>query len=137
MAGQKGRDVLIRIADGLGGYETLAGIRTSRLELGANRVDATSADSPQAWRETLAGAGTKSARISGAGVFKDAVSDVRMRSVFFDGETPDWQFVIPGLGVISGAFAISALSWSGRHDGEAEFSVTLESAGAIAFEPAP
>ncbi|MCI4646419.1 MAG: phage major tail protein, TP901-1 family [Hyphomonadaceae bacterium] len=136
MAGQKGRDVLIRIADGQGGYETLAGIRTTKLELSASRVDATSADSAEAWRELMTAAGTKSARISGAGVFKDATSDIRMRTVFFGAETPDWQFVVPDLGTISGPFMISALSWSGRHDGEAEFAVMLESAGQIQFAAA-
>lgn len=133
MAGQKGRDVLIRIADGSGGFETLAGIRTTRFELASSRVDATSADSAEAWRELMTSAGTKSARISGAGVFKDAASDLRMRSVFFDADTPDWQFIVPDFGTLEGPFMISALSWSGRHDGEAEFAVTLESAGQVTF----
>ncbi len=136
MAGQKGRDVLIRISDGAGEFETLAGIRTTRFELSASRVDATSADSAAAWRELMTAAGTKSARISGAGVFKDAASDLRMRSVFFGAETPDWQFVVPDFGTLEGPFMISALSWSGRHDGEAEFAVTLESAGQVTFAAA-
>lgn len=136
MAGQKGRDVLIRIADGAGHFETLAGIRTTRFQLSAGRVDATSADSPAAWRELLAGAGVKSAKVSGAGVFKDAASDARMREVFFAGEAPDWQLVIPGFGTLGGAFQIVELIWDGRFDGEAGFSVSLESAGALGFTPA-
>lgn len=134
MAGQKGRDLLIQVADGAGAYVTLAGIRASRIELSAARVDATNADSPEAWRELLAGAGARSASISGSGVFKDAESDVRMREIFFASEHPDWRFFLPGLGTLTGPFQIAALSWSGRHDGEAEFSVTLESAGAVTFE---
>lgn len=133
MAGQKGRDVLIRIDNGAGGFTSLAGIRTTRLELSATRVDSTNIDSPEAWRELLSGAGVKSARIAGAGAFKDAESDARMREVFFSGEIPDWQFVIPGLGTIEGPFQIGDLAWSGRHDGEAEFSVALESAGPLSF----
>lgn len=134
MAGQKGRDLLIQVADGAGGYVTLAGIRTSRMELSTARVDATNADSPEAWRELLAGAGARAASISGAGVFKDAASDARMREIFFAAQAPDWRFFVPGMGAIIGPFQIAALSWSGRHDGEAEFSVTLESAGAVSFE---
>ena len=133
MAGQKGRDVLIRVSDGAGGYETLAGIRTTRFQLSAARIDATSADSPDAWRELVAGAGVKSARVSGAGVFKDAASDMRMREVFFSGQAPDWELVVPGFGVLRGAFQISELAWDGTHDGEAGFSVSLESAGALGF----
>ena len=133
MAGQKGRDMLIRISDGAGGYTTLAGIRTTRFQLSSVRVDGTSADSEQAWRELVAGAGVKSARVSGAGVFKDAASDARMREVFFAGATPDWELVIPDFGTLSGAFQIAELAWEGSHDGEAGFAVTLESAGILAF----
>ncbi|MBD3813629.1 MAG: phage major tail protein, TP901-1 family [Betaproteobacteria bacterium] len=134
MAGQKGRDILLKISDGGGGYVTLAGIRASRIQLSAALVDATSADSPEAWRELLAGAGAKTAKVTGRGVFKDAASDARMRTVFFAGEAPDWQFILPDFGTLQGAFQVSELSWSGEHDGEAEFSVTLESAGLVSFE---
>ncbi len=135
MAGQKGRDVLIRIADGEGGYETLAGIRSTRFQLSSVRVDGTSADSPDAWRELVAGAGVRSAKVSGAGVFKDAASDARMREVFFAGAVPDWELVIPHFGSLTGAFQIAELVWEGSYDGEAGFSVTLESAGALVFLP--
>ena len=67
-------------------------------------------------------------------MFKDAASDARMRTVFFAGEAPDWQFILPDFGTLQGAFQVSELSWSGEHDGEAEFSVTLESAGLVSFE---
>jgi TP901-1 family phage major tail protein len=137
MAGQKGRDILLKISDGAGAYVTLAGIRASRIQLSAALVDATSADSPEAWRELLAGAGAKTAKVTGRGVFKDAASDARMRAVFFAGETPDWQFILPDFGTLAGAFQVSELSWSGAHDGEAEFSVTLESAGLVSFEAIP
>jgi TP901-1 family phage major tail protein len=136
MAGQKGRDILLKISDGAGGFVTLAGIRASRIQLSAALVDATSADSPEAWRELLAGAGAKTAKVTGRGVFKDAASDARMRAVFFAGEAPDWQFILPDFGTLEGAFQVSELSWSGEHDGEAEFSVTLESAGLVTFEAA-
>ncbi|MEZ5945912.1 MAG: phage major tail protein, TP901-1 family [Hyphomonas sp.] len=136
MAGQKGRDILLKISDGAGAFVTLAGIRASRIQLSAAMVDATGADSPEAWRELLAGAGARSARVAGRGVFKDSASDARMRSVFFAGDAPAWQLVLPDFGVLEGVFQITELSWSGEHDGEAEFSVTLESAGLITFEAA-
>ena len=134
MAGQRGRDILLKIDDGAGGFVTVAGVRASRIELNAGMVDATGMDSPDAWRELIAGAGTKTARVSGRGVFRDAASDARMRAVFFAGEAPGWQLVLPHFGVLEGAFQITQLSWSGTHEGEAEFSVTLESAGALGFE---
>lgn len=134
MGTQRGRDILVKISDGGAGFVTLAGVRASRIELRSQQVDATGADSPDAWRELLASAGTKAARVSGRGVFRDAASDARMRAVFFAGEAPDWQLILPDFGVLKGAFQISELTWSGAHDGEAEFSVTLESAGALSFE---
>ncbi|MBY9067286.1 phage major tail protein, TP901-1 family [Hyphomonas sp. WL0036] len=134
MAGQRGRDLLLKISDGAGAFVTVAGVRASRIELNAGMVDATGMDSPDAWRELIAGAGTKTARVTGRGVFRDAASDARMRAVFFAGEAPDWQLVLPHFGILQGAFQISQLSWSGTHEGEAEFSVTLESAAALGFE---
>lgn len=61
MAGQKGRDVLIKISDGgtPDAFLTVAGIRTSTFELEQKGVDATSMESPGGWRELLAGAGLK------------------------------------------------------------------------------
>ena len=137
MAGQRGRDILLKIADGAGGFTTLAGVRSSRIQLSAGMVDGTSADSAEAWRELIDGAGVKTARVTGRGVFKDAASDARMLAVFFAGEAPDWQLILPDFGILEGAFQITELSWSGAHDGEAEFSVTLESAGRLGFEVLP
>ena len=135
MAGQRGRDVLIRISDGGDpeSFVTLAGIRASELDLNQQAVDATSADSPEGWRELLAGAGLKSMRVRGRGLFKDAASDARMRSVFFAAEIARWQLIVPGLGSFTGAFQIIQLNWGGTHDGEATFSVELQSAGQLTF----
>jgi len=137
MAGQKGRDILLKISDGAGGFVTLAGIRASRIQLSAALVERVACGVLEAWRELLAGAGAKTAKVTGRGVFKDAASDARMRTVFFAGEAPDWQFILPDFGTLEGAFLVSELSWSGEHDGEAEFAVTLESAGLVTFEAAP
>lgn len=135
MAGQRGRDVLIKLSDGQEPetFETLAGIRTSEFELNQRAVDATSADSPQGWRELLAGAGVKSMRVRGRGLFKDSASDARMQAIFFAGAIERWELVVPGLGQFTGAFQIAQLSYSGTHDGEAMFAVDLQSAGELSF----
>ena len=136
MAGQKGRDVLIKVSDGgvPETFITLAGIRSSDIELNAQSVDGTAADSVDGWREIIAGAGVKSARVRGKGVFKDADSDQRMQRIFFAAEVVTWQLIIPGLGVLTGPLHIRELKWGGVFDGEVSFSVDLESAGALAFE---
>jgi len=133
MAAQKGKDLLLKLADGSGGFVTVAGLRTRRFTLNAEAVDITHAESAGRWRELLAGAGVRRASMSGAGVFKDAASDALMRQVFFDGEIRAWQVFIPDFGLIEGMFQISSLDYRGDHASEVTFDVTLESAGALTF----
>jgi TP901-1 family phage major tail protein len=138
MAGQKGRDILLKIGDGGAPevFTTVAGIRARTVSLNAQMVDATSADSPGAWRELIAGAGVKAALVRGAGVFKDAQSDGLVRASFFAQTACAWMLVIPDFGVIEGPFLIEALDYAGEEDGEAGFSIALASAGALSFTPA-
>lgn len=133
MSGQKGRDVLIKIADGED-FVTVAGIRAKTISLNARSVDGTSGESPEAWRELIAGAGVKSASVSGAGVFKDAASDALMQQTFFAQSVANFQLLIPDFGAFAGPFLVEALDYSGDHDGEATFAITLASAGALSFE---
>ena len=74
MAAQKGKDLLIKIADGAS-YATVAGLRTRWLAFNAETVDITHAESANRWRELLDGAGVKRASVSGRGLFKDAASE--------------------------------------------------------------
>lgn len=134
MVAQNGRDLLIKLdMTGSGVFETMAGLRASRISFNADTVDVTSLESPGRWRELLAGAGVRTAAISGSGVFKDANTDERARQIFFDGETPNFQVILPDFGVVEGAFQITALDYSGNYDGEATFEISLASAGALAF----
>lgn len=135
MAGQKGRDVLIKIGDGGApeAFTTIAGVRAKTISLNARTIDGTSGESAEAWRELIAGAGVKSATVSGAGVFKDAASDAALREAFFAQAARNFQLVIPDFGVLAGPFLVEALDYSGDHDGEAAFAVTLASAGLITF----
>jgi TP901-1 family phage major tail protein len=134
MAVQAGKDLLIKIDQtGDGQFETIAGLRATRLSFNAETVDVTSLESTGGWRELLAGAGVKSASISGSGVFRDANTDERARQIFFDGEIPDFQVVIPDFGVVEGPFQITALEFAGSHNGEATYEVSLASAGVLTF----
>ena len=134
MTVQSGRDLLIKMdMTGDGQFHTVAGLRATRLSFNAETVDVTSLESEGGWRELLAGAGVKSADISGSGVFRDADSDARARQAFFDGAVLRVQLVIPGFGVVEGPFQITALDYAGSHDGEATFALALASAGVLAF----
>jgi TP901-1 family phage major tail protein len=134
MAAQKGKDLLLKIdSDGAGNFVTVAGLRSRTLAFNAESVDVTHQESAGQWRELLAGAGVRSARITGAGIFKDAASDETLRSVFFAGTIRDWQVVIPDFGTVEGPFQIVALELTGRHDAEVDFELGLESAGELTF----
>jgi TP901-1 family phage major tail protein len=132
MVAQKGKDLLLKIDNG-GSFATVAGLRSKRIAFNSETVDITDADSAGRWRELLAGSGVQRAAISGSGIFKDAASDATMRQRFFAGEISDWQLAVPDFGVVEGPFQITALEYTGSHDGEVSFEVALESAGPVSF----
>ncbi|WP_299041159.1 phage major tail protein, TP901-1 family [uncultured Tateyamaria sp.] len=134
MGAQNGKDLLLKVdmtSDGQ--FETIAGLRATRVSFNAESVDVTSLESQGGWRELLAGAGVRSANITGAGVFKDEGTDERARQIFFDGETPSFQVIIPDFGIVEGPFQVTSLEYSGSHNGEATYEMSLASAGAVTF----
>lgn len=134
MAVQNGRDLLIKMdVVGDGTFQTIGGLRASRLAFNAETVDVTSLESEGGWRELLGGAGVRSASISGSGVFRDAATDGRARQVFFDGEVPRFQVVIPDFGIVEGPFQITSLEYAGSYNGEATYEMSMSSAGALVF----
>ena len=133
MAAQNGRDMLVKIKNEVDEFITLAGLRSKAFRLNAQAVDITNTDSAEGWKELLPGAGVKSAEISGAGVFRDADSDVLARSAFFEQSVQTYRFIIPDFGVIEGPFLLTSLSYAGTYQGEANYELTLLSAGAPNF----
>lgn len=132
MTAQKGKDLLVKIADGAG-FTTVAGMRSRRLTFNAETVDVTNADSANRWRELLDGAGVKRASFSGRGLFKDASTDALMRQSFFDGTIVNYQIVIPAFGTVQGPFQISSLEYAGEHNGEVTYDLSFDSAGELTF----
>ena len=134
MGAQNGKDLLVKVdmtADGQ--FETIAGLRATRISFNAESVDVTSLESQGGWRELLAGAGVRSANISGSGIFRVAGTDERARQLFFDGLTPAFQVIIPDFGIVEGPFQVTALEYAGSHNGEATYELSLASASALVF----
>ena len=137
MAAQRGKDLLLKVdTTDTGSFTTVAGLRTRSLAFNASTVDITHTESVNEWRELLAGAGVKTAKLAGAGIFKDAATDETVRSYFFGGTIHNWQVVIPDFGTVEGAFQITALEYAGGHDNELTFDIALELAGALTFTAA-
>ncbi|WP_375262526.1 phage major tail protein, TP901-1 family [Palleronia sp.] len=133
MAAQNGKDLLIKLyMTDAGSFETIAGLRATRISFNAATVEVTSLESG-GWRELLAGAGVKQAAISGSGVFKDAATDERVRQMFFESRTPLFQVIIPDFGIVEGPFQVASIEYAGTHDGEATYELSLASAGRLSF----
>lgn len=134
MGAQKGKDLLLKIdSTGAGVFVTVAGLRTKRLSFNSETVNITDSESVGRWRELLGGAGVQRASLSGAGIFKDTQSDALIRANFFGSVIVAWQIAVPDFGVVEGPFQVTALEYTGNHDGEVTFDMALESAGALTF----
>lgn len=135
MTAQRGKDLLLKLGDASDpeAFSIIGGLRTKTLSLNTQMIDVTHSQSSGGWRELLTGGGVRQASVSGSGVFLNDASALTVRSVFFAGETRNWQIIIPGFGTISGAFLITNLDYAGEHDREATMALALESAGAISF----
>jgi TP901-1 family phage major tail protein len=138
MTAQKGKDLLLKVdSDRAGSFATVAGLRARTLAFNAATVDITDQESAGRWRELLEGAGIKTARVTGSGIFKDATSDETLRQYFFNGTVRAWRVIVPDLGTVEGPYQIATLEYGGQHDGEVTFDLSLESAGALSFTAAP
>lgn len=137
MTAQRGKDLLLKAdTDGLGSFATVAGLRTRTMTFNAGTIDVTDAESAGQWRELLDGGAIRSATVTGSGIFKDAASDETVRGYFFAGTIRDWQVIVPDFGTVEGPFQVTSLEYTGNHDGELTFELTLASAGVLAFTPA-
>src|ERR1041384_1020909 len=125
MTAQKGKDLLVKIADGAG-FTTVAGLRSRRIAFNAETVDITHAESADRWRELLDGAGVKRASIAGRGLFKDAATDELMRQTFFDGAVKNFQIVIPDFGTVAGPVQITNPEFAGEPAGAGAPATPLE-----------
>jgi TP901-1 family phage major tail protein len=137
MAAQTGREVLIKIESAVNGtFNTIAGMKSKSISFNGSTVDVTDSDSTDRWRELLGGAGIRTAQITGSGVFKDSTTEGDVRALFFGAEIDNFQFIIPSFGTFAGLFQVTSLEYAGEHNGEATYSMTFESAGAIVWTAA-
>jgi len=143
MAAQKGLDLLLKI-DISSTYTTVGGLRSTSITMNEESVDATSKDSLGS-RTLLAGGGVQSVSVSGSGIFTDSAAEVAVRAAYAaqanttngsTGQTaafPNFQVIVPDLGTFTGAFQITSLEYAGEYNGEATYSISLESAGFTTF----
>ena len=141
MAAQKGSALLLKIgADATAApasdtYTTVGGLRSTGISMNDEAVDVTTKDSSGV-RELLANGGIQSCSVSGSGVFTDAASETTLKNAFGGSNFANFEIVIPDFGTYKGKFMVASLEYTGEHNGEATYSVTLENSGAFAFTAA-
>ena len=132
MAIEKGSAFLLKIGDGGDpvGYVTIAGLRTTQLAINAEPVVITHKGSG-GWRELLSGAGVRSLSISGAGVFTGSPAETRLKQQALAGTLDDFEAVFESGERVRGKFLVTRLDYAGDFNGERQYTLALESSGAV------
>ncbi len=132
MAVEKGSAFLLKIGNGGSpvSYATLAGLRTTQLSVNGEAVNVTSKDSG-GWRELLAGAGVRSVSVAGAGVFTGSAAETRLRGHALAGAIDDYELSFESGERMRGRFLVTRLDYAGDYNGERNYTLSLESSGAV------
>ena len=134
MAAQRGKALLLKI-DISGTMTTVGGMRSTSMTLNDEAVDITNKDSGS-FRELLPSGGIQSMTITASGVFTDSTAEQTLRSAYGTSSFKSYNIIVPDLGTYAGRFMIASLEYAGEYNGEATYSVTLESSGSITFSAA-
>ncbi|MBW1784665.1 MAG: phage tail protein [Deltaproteobacteria bacterium] len=131
MAGQKGRDFLLKMGDGATteAFVTIGAARTNSMAINNNPVDDTTMDDAGV-QSMIGDAGVQSMTISIDGLFKDAVIEETFRAAALARTTGNFQLLFPNGDDYEAAFVIQDYNRSGSHDGAETFSATLVRSGA-------
>lgn len=132
MAAQKGAAFLLKISDGAETpvYQTVAGLRTTQMSITGDTVVVTSKDSG-GWRELLSGAGVRQVSVSAAGIFLGSAAETRIRDNALAGTVDDYELSFEDGARMRGRFLIQRLDYAGDFNGERNYTLALESAGAV------
>ncbi len=133
MAAQKGSAFLLKISNGAtpSVYQTVAGLRTTQMSISGDAVVITSKDSV-GWRELLTGAGVRSVSVSAAGIFLGSAAEAQVRANAMSGTIDDYELSFEGGEKLRGKFLVQKLDYSGDFNGERNYTLQLESSGAVA-----
>ncbi|GAA4781228.1 phage major tail protein, TP901-1 family [Stakelama sediminis] len=132
MAAEKGSAFLLKVGDGGDpvAFTTVAGLRTTQLSVNGEMVAITSKDSG-GWRELLSGAGVRSVSVSGAGIFTGSAAEARVKSNALSGVLDDYRLSFEGGETMTGRFLVTKLDYAGDYNGERNYTLSLESSGAV------
>lgn len=132
MTAQKGSAFLLKISDGAAppAYQTVAGLRTTQMTIAGDTVVITNKASG-GWRELLSGAGVRSVSVAAAGIFLGSAAEAQVRANAMAGTLDDYELSFEDGEKLRGRFLIQRLDYSGDFNGERNYSLSLESSGAV------
>lgn len=132
MTAQKGSAFLLKIGDGAQppAYATVAGLRTTQMSINGDAVVITHKGSG-GWRDLLSGAGTRSVSVSAAGIFLGSQAEAAIRAHALAGTIADYELSFEDGQKLRGRFLVQRLDYSGDFNGERNYTMQLESSGAV------
>lgn len=132
MSAQAGKDFLLESDDGAGTYTVLGGLRSSSISLNGEAIDVTDQSSGQ-WQTLLSGAGILKASISGSGIFNNSANEQLALTRMLAQTIANYK-IVDGTGkAFAGAWKITKLERKGGYKDAQEYSMTLESSGAVTY----
>lgn len=132
MTAQKGAAFLLKISNGASPavYQTVAGLRTTQMSVTGETVVITSKDSG-GWRELLSGAGVRAVSVSAAGIFLGSAAEAKVRANALAGTLDTYELSFEDGEKLRGAFLVQRLDYAGDFNGERNYTLQLESSGAV------
>jgi len=132
MAAERGSAFLLKIGTGVNptAYATVAGLKTTQLAINGDAIAITNKGSG-GWRELLSGAGIRSVSVSATGIFTGSAAEGQLRSLALNGVVAPYQLSFESGEAMTGQFLVTRLEYAGDFNGERNYSVALESSGAV------
>ena len=132
MTAQKGSAFLLKVGDGATppAYRTVAGLRTTQMSINGDTVVVTHKESG-GWRELLSGAGVRSVSVSASGIFLGSAAEASIRANALAGLVDAYELSFEDGEKLRGRFLVQRLDYAGDFNGERNYSVVLESSGAV------
>ena len=133
MAAERGSAFLLKIGDGAAtpAFTTVAGLKTTQLSVNGDAVAITNKGSG-GWRELLSGAGVRSVSVAASGIFTGSSAEVQVRGLALSGALETYQLSFESGEKMQGKFLVTRLEYAGDFNGERNYTLTLESSGAVA-----
>ena len=132
MTAQKGSAFLLKIGDGAvpPAYQTVAGLRTTQMSINGDTVVVTHKQSG-GWRDLLSGAGTRSVSVAASGIFLGSTAEAAIRTHALAGTIADYELSFEDGEKLRGRFLVQRLDYAGDFNGERNYTLQLESSGAV------